>query len=378
MGWSEYTNTEQRLAEIREGIDAVDTELLELLNRRAAFSLEVGRIKADSKDVVFKPFREKEVVEKLIARNPGPLPDTHLTAIYREIMSSSRSLQRPQRVAYLGPEGTFSYFAGVEFLGQTSDFQPMPDLHGCFQAVSEGESDLAIVPLENSLQGTVGQSLDLFLRFTVFIQAELFWRISHCLMTHGGVGLSEIRTVYSHPQPLGQCGAWLRANLPSAAIVPVESTAAAGRRVLEDREQDRGPAAVIGNKRLATMLGLDILAKGIEDMADNWTRFVVIGQKPAAQEAKDKTSMLFTLPDTPGSLANVLDILAKASINLTKLESRPMVGERWKYVFFVDVECDLDQNRYQAALDQLARHCHSLRILGSYPAGPYLNRQENA
>ncbi len=369
MGWSDK-ETETKLMDLRRQIDAADQELLALLNRRAALSLEVGRLKADSGELVFKPFREKELMERLESSNNGPLPREHLKAIYREILSSSRSLQRPQRVAYLGPEGTFSYFAGLEFFGQSALFQPMPDLHAAFRAVDEEEADLAVVPLENSLQGTVGQSLDLFLRFPCFIQSELFLRVSHSLMARVE-SISSVRTVYSHSQPLAQCGAWLRANLPAARIIPVESTAAAGRRVLEDDARGEASAA-IGHRGLAGLLGLNALASGIEDLPDNWTRFVVIAKQAAAEEIKDKTSLLFTLPDRPGSLAEVLDILARAGINMTKLESRPMRGERWKYVFFVDVECDLDQERYKAALNDLASHCHTLRFLGSYPAGPYL------
>lgn len=357
----------QRMGELRREIDDIDKQLLELLNQRAAHSLEVGRIKAGSSDLVFKPFREKEVLQKLAAANPGPMPEEHLRSIYREIFSSSRALQRPQRVAYLGPEGTFSYFAGVEFLGKSVIFQPAQDLQAVFQAVTAGEAELGVIPLENSLQGTVGQSLDLFLHYELFVQSELFSRISHSLLSRAG-SLSEIETVYSHPQPLAQCGGWLRSHLPRAAIIPAESTAAAGRRVLDDPT-----AAAIGHRGLASMLGLSVLASAIEDQPDNWTRFVVVATKPAAQEAKDKTSMLFTLPDKPGSLVSVLTLFASAGINMKKLESRPLRGEKWKYVFFVDVECDLEEEQYSKVLEEFGHQCHTLRILGSYPSGPYLD-----
>ncbi|MGE4299161.1 MAG: prephenate dehydratase [Desulfovibrionaceae bacterium] len=362
------------MVDIRDAIDATDQEIIGLLNRRASLSLEVGRLKAGARDVIFKPFREKEVMQKLLARSTGDLPPEHLRAIYREIFSSSRALQRPQKVAYLGPEGTFSYFAGVEFLGHTVDFVPTQDIHGVFQAVVNREVELGVIPLENSLQGTVGQSLDLFLRFDAYIQSEIFCRISHCLL--GKVtSLSEVKTVYSHPQPLAQCGGWLRTHLPSAAIVPTESTAAAARRVAEEAEAGGGrtTSVAIGHRSLAAMMGLGVLARGIEDLPDNWTRFVIIGPTPADQKARDKTSILFSVPDKPGSLANILAVFASADINMKKLESRPMLGEKWKYVFFVDVECDLGQEQYKRALDELANNCHSLRILGSYPAGPYLD-----
>ncbi|THB69824.1 MAG: prephenate dehydratase [Desulfovibrio sp.] len=357
----------ERMNEVRVEIDGVDREIISLLNRRAGLSLEVGQIKAGSRDLIFKPFREKEVMEKLAQANTGQLPEEHLRSIYREIFSSSRSLQRPQKVSYLGPEGTFSYFAGVEFLGHSVDFLPQQDLLAVFQAVSSRETELGVIPLENSLQGTVGQSLDLFLDFEVFIQSEIYCRISHSLFGTPKT-LSEVTAVYSHPQPLAQCGGWLRNHLPSAKIIPTESTAAAGRRV-----KDEEGAVAIGHHGLANMLGLNVLASSIEDLPDNWTRFVIIGPAPALQEAQDKTSMLFTLPDKPGALVNVLTLLAQESINMKKLESRPLRGEKWKYVFFVDVECDLAHEQYTKALEELRHRCHTLRVLGSYPTGPHLD-----
>ncbi|HBW17153.1 MAG TPA: prephenate dehydratase [Desulfovibrio sp.] len=357
----------QRLQAIRVTIDGLDRDLLALLNRRAALSLEVGRIKSSDPGIVFRPFREREVYDNLEAANDGPLPDEHLRAIWREIISSSRSLQRPQRVAYLGPEGTFSYFAGMEFLGRAMDYRPQPGLPDVFRAVHDRQCELGIVPLENSLQGTVGQSLDLFLQHEVFIQAELFCRISHCLLGTAAA-LADIDTVYSHPQPLAQCGGWLRAHLPKARIIPTESTAAAARRAAGE-----AGAAAIGHRSLADLLGLNVLERGIEDQPDNWTRFVVIAPAPADQQGREKTSMLFSLPDKAGALAGVLELLAREGINMKKLESRPLRGEKWQYVFFVDVECDLGTERYARLVEELRTLCHTLRILGSYPVGPHFD-----
>ncbi len=361
----------ERMAEVRGEIDSLDQDILALLNRRAALSLEVGAIKAGTKDIIFKPFREKDVLDGLLARSRGPLPAEHLRAVYREIFSSSRALQRPQRVGYLGPEGTFSYFAGVEFLGRSVEFSPMPDFEAVFSSVAKREMELGIIPLENSLQGTVGQSLDHFLTYSnVHIQAELFCRICHSLLGRAS-SLSEIKTVYSHPQPLAQCAGWLRTNLPNAAIIPTESTAAAARRVMETT--DDPTCAAIGHHRLASRMGLNIIASGIEDLPDNWTRFVIISSTPSEQDGREKTSMLFSLPDRPGSLVEVLQLLAHEGINMKKLESRPQRGEKWKYVFFVDVECDLSRQEYAKLVSDLSNACHSLRILGSYPAGPSLD-----
>ena len=218
-----------RLNAIRGEIDRVDRQLLELLNQRASLSLEVGHIKADSQGAIFRPQREREVLERLSALNRGPLPDSHLRSLWREIMSSSRALQRPQRVAYLGPEGTFSHFAGLEYLGHSALFFSCANIAQIFDMVATNQCELGVVPLENSLQGTVGVSFDLFLSHEVFIQAELFSRIAHCFLSDAPA-LAAVRTVYSHPQPLAQCGNWLRAQVPNAALVPVESTAAAARR----------------------------------------------------------------------------------------------------------------------------------------------------
>ena len=376
-------NAEDRLSAIRTEIDAVDQDLLSLFNRRAALSREVGHIKADVPGIIFKPVREKEVLDSLATRNPGPLPEDHLRAIWREIFSSSRALQLPQNVAYLGPEGTFSYFAGVEYLGHAATFHACNDLTQVFEEVSSGNCELGVVPLENSLQGTVGVSFDLFLKHEVFIQAELFSRISHCLLSNAP-SLVAVRTVYSHPQPLAQCGGWLRAHLPNAGLVPVESTAAAAQRAAQP---DQGHTAAIGHGKLADLMGLGILASRIEDEPGNWTRFVIIGPKVSGGQGgnktqnpqpghtgADKTSLLFTLPDKAGALSHVLDLLARNDINMRKLESRPLRGQCWKYVFFADVESDLEDPRYANLLTKLHEACTSFRILGSYPMGPQLDR----
>lgn len=372
---------ETRLSAIRHEIDAVDQNLLELFNRRAALSLEVGRIKADVPGIIFKPLREKEVLDSLASRNPGPLPDDHLRSIWREILSSSRALQRPQNVAYLGPEGTFSYFAGVEYLGHAALFRPCNDIAQVFEEVTSGQCELGVVPLENSLQGTVGVSFDLFLKHEVYIQAELFSRISHCLLSNAS-SLAAVRTVYSHPQPLAQCGAWLRAHLPGAGLVPVESTAAAAQRAAGQEG-----AAAIGHSKLADIAGIGVLARRIEDEPGNWTRFVIIGPGTAKAAGRrggpqpghtgaDKTSLLFTTADKAGALSNVLDLLAESGVNMRKLESRPLRGQRWKYVFFADVENDLEDPCYGSLLENLQEVCTSFRVLGSYPTGPQLDRPD--
>lgn len=355
-----------RLATIRDDIDKIDEKILALLNQRANLCKIVGQIKSASKGIVFRPFREKEVLNRMVKKNPGLLPEDHLRAIYREILSSSRRLQQPQEVVYLGPEGTFSYFAGIEYLGHSTDFKPCDDLKEVFHAVATNSAGLGIIPLENSLQGSVGQSLDLFMKYNVYIQAEIFSKISHALVSTEK-SLSRVRTVYSHPQALQQCAGWLRSNLPRTRIVPMESTSAAARKVAEEQE-----CAAVAHIKLGDILHLNILSRNIEDLPDNWTRFMVIGSSPPVGGNRDKTSLVFTLPDKPGTLVKVLTLLAQKGINMKKLESRPLRSEKWQYVFFADVECDMAEEQYRGLKEELAHACHSLRILGSYPAGPYL------
>ncbi len=354
------------LSDLRESIDDIDQHILDLLNQRAEISLEVGRRKQGSAEPIFKPTREKFVMTRLQVLNPGPLPDRHLYAIYREIMSSSRRLQRPERVVYLGPEGTFSYFAGIEFMGHSAELNPKAHFEDIFRSVTDGQAELGIIPLENSLEGTVGQSVDLFFRYPAYIQAEIYMRISLALMTKC-TNLSQVKRVYSHSQPLGQCSDWLLNNVAQAERIPVASTAAAARMAQDDKE-----AAVVGHARLAEMFGLGVMSEHIEKLPDNWTRFLVIAPRPSSEEGRDKSSILFTTPDRPGALANILKLFADSEVNMSKLESRPFREEKWKYVFFADLECDLSLEQYQPLLAELKNQCHTLRMLGSYPAGPQL------
>jgi chorismate mutase/prephenate dehydratase len=353
----------RRLLRIRGEIDAIDENLLDLLNKRAQCSLEIGAIKSVQGDPVYRPGREQLLLENLLERNGGPLPDTHLRHIYREILSSSRLLQQPLRVAFLGPEGTFSHMAGLEFFGKSLDYHPMQHIEHIFEAVENRDCELGIVPLENSLHGTVARSVDLFAEHEVYIQAEWFSRISHSLLSREE-NMAAVATVYSHPQPLGQCAIWLREHLPRARQVSLESTAAAAHRVLSEPG-----AAAVAHGGLASRLGLGVLARRIEDASDNWTRFAAIAPTPSEHDGADKTSVLFTLADKPGSLSAVLDVFAGAGINMNKLESRPAKRERWKYVFFCDLAVDLTAPEHEALLENVRGHCHSFRILGAYPSG---------
>lgn len=361
------TPPDDPLHDLRTQIDDTDGQLLTLLNHRARLSLEVGRVKARMGLPVYRPRREEALLQRLADSNGGPLRDEHLLAIYREILSASRDLQRTLHVAYLGPEGTFSNVACLEYFGHSIAAEPKAGLDGVFQAVARRECEFGIVPLENSVYGTVGDTLDLFAMHDVHIVAEWTSRIMLSLLSKE-TSLADVRTVYSHSQPLGQCAAWLRAHVPSARQVSVESTAAAAGRAA--REEG---AAAVGHAALAERLDLCILAAGIEDQTDNKTRFFIIGPGPYKGDDKkaEKSSIVFALADKPGSLAAALGILASAGLNMSKLESRPLRGEQWKYLFFADLDSDI--TRFPDALAAMCEHCLRVRVLGAYAASPELS-----
>ncbi len=368
--------TSDKLAGIRKAIDALDRELLALLNSRTQLSLQVGEIKAGSDAPVYCPGRERELMEQLQKINSGPLPNDHLLRIYTEILASSRAVQRPVQAACLGPAGTFSYLAAHDFLGKSTELEPLPNLESVFSAVADGKTQLGVVPLENSLQGSVGQSLDLFLLYAVHISAEFFYRVQHSLL-FSGQKMSEIKKIYSHPQPLAQCSGWLNSHLPNVPLFTAESTAQAAQLAAKEPG-----AAAIGHSNLGALYGLNAIAQNIEDQANNWTRFAVIApgfiekskaltSSSSKDQVMQKTTLLFTLNNQPGALASVLNLITNARLNLSKLESRPALyengAENWSYTFFADVDANLLEK--PEILTQLKASCHFLRVLGVYSLG---------
>ena len=366
------------LAELREQIDDVDAQLLELLNRRAGLSLAVGEAKKQVSGRVFDPAREARLLERLAERNQGPLKNEHVTAIWRAVLSASRALQKPCTAAYLGPEGTFSYFAARDFLGESMTFVPCRNFNEIFRGISLGSFDAGVIPLENSIHGTVAQNFDLFSQYDVGIQAEFYSRIANSLLSREKT-LEDVKTVYSHPQPLGQCASWLRAHLPAARLVSVESSAAAAWKAADEKG-----AASIGHRSMAEKLGMSALADNIQDETSNWTRFVLVrrGETPVSgthpeETGRFKSSLLFTVPNKAGTLSTVLNVFSAHGVNMTKLESRPMKGSCWNYVFFADVECDLSSSDRIPLLHDLSGCCTSVRVLGCYPEGPRLDSTVN-
>ncbi len=384
MNGIDYTDWDKAEIELlnkaREEINSIDSNLLELLNTRLARSLEIGALKASKNAQIYDLKREQDLLEKLFVLNTdrnGQLQNSNIEAIWREILSISRAIQKKFQVAYLGPEGTFSYYAGQEFLGSQTHFEPCASFQDIFESVYDDKCEVGIVPLENSLYGTVGTCFDLFAKIKVNIIAEFYSQIKLNLLSMEK-SLMAIKKVYSHAQPFGQASMWLRKYLPNAELVPVESTALAASLASTEKN-----SAVIGHFNLSSVFNLNVLANSIENDKKNWTRFVLISKNLSNQnkiknllnsddkigQYQEKSSVLFIIKDEMGALAKILNCFANANINIVKLESRPIPDECWKYQFFADLACDINEKNHELLVKELNSLCTSFKILGSYRAG---------
>jgi chorismate mutase / prephenate dehydratase len=350
-----------RHQELRNNIKLIDQDIVRLLNRRAEISLEIGRVKAELGIEVYDPSHERTIYENLAEMNGGALPLKSLRAIFREIISASRMLQSPITVAYLGPEASFAHMAAQSHFGASSLFFPQASIARVFKEVEKEKAKWGVAPVENSIEGSVNLTLDKLITTTLNIRAEILLRITQCLLS-SHKRIDEIEKVYSHPQALAQCQEWLRANLPNAALIEVESTAAAAQRVVKEKK-----GAAIGSKAAADTYGLTVLSEGIEDKASNTTRFIVIGEGESKPTGKDKTSLLFATPHTPGALYRALQSFADRGINMMKIESYPVKDRLWEYLFFVDIAGHVKDEDLKHCLDDLRRKTTFLKILGSYP-----------
>jgi chorismate mutase/prephenate dehydratase len=349
------------LPELRAAIDAVDDELLRLLNERARLVKEVGVLKSAAQQPFYVPDRERQIVERMQEQNAGPFPTEALRAVYSEIISACLSLEKPLRVAFLGPEATFTHMAARARFGYSARYVPAATIAGVFVEVDKGLADLAVVPIENSTEGVVNSTLDMFMDSSLVIGAEIVLEVSHCLLTRSGA-LDGIQKVYSHPQALAQCRAWLSANLPRAAAIEVASTALAARLAKDDPV-----AAAVASELAGQLYDLRIAKRKIEDEVRNVTRFLVVGREAAAPTGRDKTSLMLSVKDQPGVLHRVLAPLADAGINLTRIESRPSRRRAWDYVFFVDLDGHLSDAQVARAIAALGQACSQVKVLGSYP-----------
>jgi chorismate mutase/prephenate dehydratase len=350
------------LDDIRRQIDTIDQELLDLLNRRADLVHEVGVVKKRDGLQIYAPEREEALLRRLISMNQGRLSETSIRAIYREIMSAALALEDDLKIAYLGPEGTWTHQAAIKKFGHSVGYSPQPNFADVFDQVTRRSADYGVVPIENSTEGAVSHTLDLFVDSPLHICSQILLRIENCLMA--AIPRSEIRTLYSHPQVFGQCRSWIHKNFPQADLVEVSSTTKAAQIAQEQAKQG---AAALGGPLAAEIYGLDLLESNIQDSATNTTRFLVIGEKTCPPTGHDRTSVLFAIHDRPGSLVKALQAFDNFHINLSKIESRPSKRKEWEYVFYVDLAGHCEDAQVAEALAELHQHCSMIKLLGSYP-----------
>lgn len=351
----------RNIEKLRSKIDAVDSQLLKLLNKRADFVIEVGKTKAKENTDFYASERERQIYERLEKMNTGPFPTHALKNVFREIMSASLSLEKPMKVAFLGPPATFTHQACLRHFGMGAEFVPKKDIADVFDDVEKGRADFGVVPIENTTEGVVSHTLDRFVASDLKICAEVMLEVTLALLNKTGK-TADIEKVCSHPNPLAQSRNWLKSNLPNAAVSEVASTAAAAQMAAEDKS-----IAAIASIAAASLYDLRVLEKHIEDNANNFTRFLVISRKARKKTGSDKTSLVFAIKDAPGALFEMLKPFAKRRINLTKIESRPLKTRAWEYLFFVDLDGHISDKKVGEAVKELEAGCSFLKVLGSYP-----------
>jgi chorismate mutase/prephenate dehydratase len=348
---------------LRNKVDSIDSQVLKLLNDRARVILGIGKLKAKTNGAIYVPEREKEVYKKIAAKNPGPLSAESLKAIYREIMSSSFELERPLVIAYLGPECTFTHLASLKKFGSSVTYKACATITDIFNEVEKGMADYGVVPIENSIEGAVNHTLDMFIDSDLKICSEIYLEISHNLLSKG-VDKKKIKKVYSKAEVFGQCRIWLESNLPGAELIEASSTSKAAQIAVREGTS----SACIASALAARKYGLKILYKSIQDNAHNVTRFLVIGKYDAMPTRDDKMSVMFSVKDRAGALHDMLVPFKKYKINMTKIESRPSKVRAWEYYFFVDLKGHCKDPKVKKALDELEMQASFVKMLGSYPA----------
>ena len=338
----------------------MDEQLVSLMAERARLVVEVGRTKRDRGLPIYAPHREKEVLERALRRPHAPLPDRTVEAVFRELMSGSFALELPLRIGYLGPPGTFSHLAAVRHFGSSVEFADLGQIDLVFEEVEKGHCHYGFVPYENSIGGSVVETLDAFQERQVRICAEALVEGNQALLANGPP--EGIRRIHSKGEAFSQCRNWLARRFPEAELVPAPSTAAAARLAAEEPG-----SAAIGSELAGEIYGLNVLFEAIQDRAGNVTRFLVIGGQEARATGEDKTTILFATRHAPGALVDVLEVFRRADLNLSHIDKRPSARENWRYSFFIDVDAHAADPRMAAALGEASRHCLSLRVLGSYP-----------
>jgi chorismate mutase / prephenate dehydratase len=348
------------LDELRKRIDALDADLVRLLNERTRIVLDIGHVKKNQGEEVYVPAREKAVLDRVSSLNQGPLPKDALQAIYREIMSASLALEHGVNIAYLGPPATFTHQAARQRFGGSVRYAPCETIGEVFGAVEKRATDYGVVPIENSTDGAVTHTLDEFVDTALKICAEIYLPISHNLLAM--VPRERIRRLYSKPEVFGQCRRWLHENLPGVELISSSSTARASEQAAKEPETGALASALAGE-----LYGLNILDRDIQDLGGNTTRFLVISKNYGKPTGNDKTSLLFAVKHKVGALYDALSAFKKYGINMTKIESRPSKTKAWEYFFFVDIEGHAEDEHVQKALGELEEHCSLMTVLGAYP-----------
>jgi len=350
------------IPEHRQAIDKLDAQLVQLLNERTRHVLAIGDIKRKAGEEIYAPHRERAVLDRIAALNQGPMTDEQLRAIYREVMSSALALEKTMSIAYLGPEATFTHQAAIRRFGSSLKYVAQKTIADIFTEVSKGRADYGVVPVENSTEGVVTHTLDMFVDSDLKIVSQIVLPIQYCLAAKSKVAKSKVQKIYVHPQALGQCRSWIQKNLPHVEILEASSNA----RSAELTAKDKSAAAVTGFLA-AEKYGLEILEQDIQDNAANATRFLVLGRQCSPPTGKDRTSLMVSVSDKVGALHEAIAAFKKLKINMTKIESRPSKRKAWEYFFFIDCDGHAQDKKVAKAIEHLGKHCNFVKILGSYP-----------
>ncbi len=350
------------LKQLRKKIDDIDYKIVELLNQRAEIVLEVGRTKKNRQIKVHSQEREKAILRKLQENNPGPFPNETLKLVYEEIISACVALQQPLKIAYFGPSATFTHLAARRKFGSSSEYLPESTIKEVFEAVFRNKVNYGVVPVENSTEGVVNYTLDMFMDSDLMIASEILLEISHNLLSKTG-RKSDVKKIYSHPQAKAQCRSWLERNFPGIPIIDEMSTASAARRVARNPS-----AAAVASELAASEYNLNFIEKGIEDNRRNVTRFLIIAKESPGKTGRDKTSIMFSIKDKPGALFLILRPFSRHGLNLTKIESRPSKRKAWEYIFFVDMGGHIEDKNVMKAIRDVQKECLFFKVLGSYPS----------
>ena len=348
------------IPEHRKLIDKLDAQIVKLLNERTRHVLAIGEIKLKAGEEIYAPHRERAVLNRVGRLNEGPITNESLAAIYREIMSSALSLEKSMKIAYLGPEATFTHQAAIRRFGSSLRYASQKTITDVFTEVAKNRADYGVVPVENTTEGVVTHTLDMFVDSDLKIVAQIVLPVQHCLISN--FPRSQIKKLYTHPQSLGQCRIWVQNNLPRVEIIETSSNA----RSAELAAKEKNTAAIAGILA-AEKYGLDVLEYDIQDNAANATRFLVLGRQCSPPTGQDRTSLMISITDKVGALHSALAAFRRYRINMTKIESRPSKRKAWEYFFFIDCDGHVNDRKVENALGRLGEHCNFVKVLGSYP-----------